>query len=105
MSIKVDHGDDDNLPPMLKLEIQLNLDPKQLKLQLEEILREHENYVNSFDRWRFSTASVIQSGETKITYASITRWLKVYSDVLTRLPTHKASDIDLLLPHIWKPAH
>ena len=26
-------------------------------------------------------------------------------DVLTRLPTHKASDIDLLLPHIWKPAH
>ncbi len=26
-------------------------------------------------------------------------------DVLTRLPTHKASDIDSLLPHIWKPAH
>ncbi|WP_425437207.1 IS66 family transposase [Limnohabitans curvus] len=26
------------------------------------------------------------------------------SDVLTRLPTHKASDIDLLMPHIWKPA-
>jgi transposase len=26
-------------------------------------------------------------------------------DVLTRLPTHKASDMDLLLPHIWRPAH
>ena len=22
-------------------------------------------------------------------------------DVLTRLPTHKASDIDALLPHLW----
>lgn len=80
MSIKVDHGDDDNLPPMLKLEIPLNLDPKQLKLQFERILREHENYVDRFDRWRFSTASVHQSSETKITYASIARWLKVYSD-------------------------
>ncbi|WP_159918321.1 transposase domain-containing protein, partial [Pantoea sp. 18069] len=24
-------------------------------------------------------------------------------DVLTRLPTHKARDIDQLLPHIWLP--
>lgn len=24
-------------------------------------------------------------------------------DVLTRLPTHKACDIDHLLPHLWKP--
>ncbi|PUE32272.1 hypothetical protein B9Z35_01615 [Limnohabitans sp. Jir61] len=80
ISIKVEHGDDDNLPPMLKLEIPLNLDPKLLKLQFEKILREHENYVDRFDRWRFSTAPVHQSGETKITYASISRWLKVYSD-------------------------
>ena len=25
-------------------------------------------------------------------------------DVLTRLPTHKASDIGALLPHRWQPA-
>ena len=25
-------------------------------------------------------------------------------DVLTRLPTHKASQIEDLLPHRWKPA-
>ena len=25
-------------------------------------------------------------------------------DVLTRLPTHKARDIDQLLPHRWQPA-
>ena len=25
-------------------------------------------------------------------------------DVLTRLPTHKASQIEELLPHLWKPA-
>ena len=25
-------------------------------------------------------------------------------DVLTRLPTHKAKDIDQLLPHMWQPA-
>ncbi|VVE54308.1 transposase [Pandoraea sputorum] len=25
-------------------------------------------------------------------------------DILTRLPTHKASDIGQLLPHHWKPA-
>ncbi|MDF3080020.1 transposase domain-containing protein, partial [Burkholderia sola] len=24
-------------------------------------------------------------------------------DVLTRLPTHKANDIDSLLPHRWQP--
>ena len=24
-------------------------------------------------------------------------------DVLTRLPTHRASDIDALLPHRWAP--
>lgn len=24
-------------------------------------------------------------------------------DVLTRLPTHKACDIDQLLPHLWQP--
>jgi hypothetical protein len=24
-------------------------------------------------------------------------------DVLTRLPTHKARDIDELLPHLWRP--
>jgi hypothetical protein len=25
-------------------------------------------------------------------------------DVLTRLPTHKARDIDQLSPHLWAPA-
>jgi hypothetical protein len=80
MSIKVEHGDDDNLPPMLKLEIPLNLDPKQLKLQFAHILREHENYADRFDRWRFSTAQVHQVNESKITYASISRWLKIYTD-------------------------
>ncbi|WP_445937108.1 transposase domain-containing protein, partial [Pseudomonas sp.] len=25
-------------------------------------------------------------------------------DVLTRLPTHRASEIDQLLPHRWAPA-
>ena len=25
-------------------------------------------------------------------------------DVLTRLPTHKNSQIDELLPHLWRPA-
>ncbi|CAN7304805.1 hypothetical protein LJR302_001557 [Variovorax paradoxus] len=24
--------------------------------------------------------------------------------MLTRLPTHKARDIDQLLPHLWRPA-
>ncbi len=80
MSIKVEHADDTNLPPMLKLEIPLNLDPKQLKMQFDQILRDHENYSERFDRWRFSTAQVHQVAETKITYASINRWLKIYTD-------------------------
>ncbi|ACB69019.1 transposase IS66 family (plasmid) [Burkholderia ambifaria MC40-6] len=29
--------------------------------------------------------------------------LAYLKDVLTRLPTHKASDIDALLPHHWQP--
>uniref|UniRef100_UPI002ABD779B transposase domain-containing protein n=1 Tax=Burkholderia sp. BCC1977 TaxID=2817440 RepID=UPI002ABD779B len=29
--------------------------------------------------------------------------LAYLKDVLTRLPTHKANDIDELLPHRWRP--
>ncbi|EUC12499.1 transposase IS66 family [Burkholderia sp. BT03] len=30
--------------------------------------------------------------------------LAYLKDVLTRLPTHRASDIEQLLPHCWAPA-
>jgi transposase len=42
--------------------------------------------------------SLIQS--TKLNRQDPYVWLK---DVLTRLPTHKARDIDQLLPHLWRP--
>nr|WP_319002866.1 transposase domain-containing protein [Burkholderia anthina] len=29
--------------------------------------------------------------------------LAYLKDVLVRLPTHKANDIDALLPHLWQP--
>lgn len=68
-----------NRPPILKIEVPLNLPPAELRKQLNEILRAHADYANgTYDRWDYSTAQVHQQRESRLTFQSIRRWLLVY---------------------------
>lgn len=66
-------------PPTLRIDVPLNLHPSMLRKQFEEILRQHSYYyLENKNRWDHSTAEVHQYRETKLTYQTITHWLKVY---------------------------
>lgn len=68
-------------PLTLKIEVPLNLHPKMLREQFEEILRQHSDYyTENKDRWDHSTAAVHQYREAKLTYQTISRWLQVYRE-------------------------
>jgi hypothetical protein len=67
--------------PTLKIEVPLNLHPKALREQFEEILRQHSDYyTENADRWDHSTAQVHQYRESKLSYQTISRWLQVYRE-------------------------
>jgi hypothetical protein len=78
LKIAVKNSSDQKKPPMLIIEVPLNLSPTSLKEQFNEILKAHELYSAEFDRWDYSTAEVHQDRETKLTYATIKNWMKVY---------------------------
>ena len=78
LKIEIKNSSDQQKPPTLKIEVPLNLSPAALKEQFNEILKAHEAYCVEFDRWDYSTAPVHQERETKLTYATIKNWMKVY---------------------------
>ena len=78
LKIEVKKSKDLKKPPVLKIEVPLNLSPAALKDQFNEILKAHKLYTDEFDRWDFSTADVHQERETKLTYATIKKWTQVY---------------------------
>ncbi|WP_353427255.1 hypothetical protein NHB34_08750 [Polynucleobacter sp. MWH-UH19D] len=68
-------------PPVLKIEVPLNLHPKALREQFDEILKQHSDYYSeSKDRWDHSTAEAHQYRESKLSYQTISRWLQVYRE-------------------------
>ena len=78
LKIEVKKSKDQKKPPLLKIEVPLNLSPAALKEQFNEILKAHKLYTDEFDRWDYSTADVHQDRETKLTYATIKKWMQVY---------------------------
>lgn len=81
ISLKVQESKNDNKPPVLKIEVPLNLHPKALKAQFDEILSRHSDYyLENKDRWSFSTAQVHQYRESKLTFHTIHRWMHVYNE-------------------------
>ena len=78
LKIEVKKSKDQKKPPILKIEVPLNLSPAALKEQFNEILKAHKLYTDEFDRWDYSTAEVHQDRETKLTYATIKKWMQVY---------------------------
>ena len=80
-SIKIQTLVSEKKPPILKIEVPLNLHPKMLREQFEGILRRHSDYyTENKDRWDHSTAPVHQYRETKLTYQTIARWLQIYRE-------------------------
>lgn len=79
LDIEVKHAKRDDLPPILKIEVPLNLSRAALQQQFDEILRAHAAFLDD-DRWNRSTAPVHQYRESKLTYQTIKKWLQVYKD-------------------------
>ena len=81
LAFNVVNGDEQsNKPPILRLDIPLNLSPAALQEQFRKILRAHENYQGEFDRWHFSTAPVHQERESKFHYSTIKQLLSFYKE-------------------------
>lgn len=78
LKIELKGSKDQKKPPLLKIEVPLNLSPSALKDQFNEILKAHKLYSDEFDRWDYSTAQVHQDRETKLTYTTIKKWMQVY---------------------------
>ena len=77
LNLKIQHAL--NKPSILRIEVPLNLSPKALKIQFDEILARYSDYYQEKDdRWDHSTAEVHQYRESKLTYQTIKKWLDVY---------------------------
>ena len=71
----------ENEPSKLLVDVPLNLDPKKLKEQFEDILREHSRYYEHKNRFKESTASAPFERDSKLSYGVIKSWLDVYKAV------------------------
>ena len=80
LSFKVTPNKNDDAPPVLTIEIPLNLSPAALREQFMKILEKQESYQSEFKRWEHSTAPVHQYRETKLNYATIQKWINVYRE-------------------------
>jgi hypothetical protein len=69
--------------PVLRLEIPLNVSPKTLRNQFDNLLALHHPYYKDFDRWNASTANVRMQSK-KLTSASLDLCLEVYKSYLDK---------------------
>ena len=71
---------DESKPPILRLDIPLNLSPQELERQFKEILSKHRNYLGEveYERWRHSTAEVGLSRDAKLYYTTIKQSLDLF---------------------------
>lgn len=66
---------------ILRLEIPLNVSPKTLRNQFDDLLELHHPHYRDFDRWKASTAEV-RFENKKLTSASLNLYLDVYREYL-----------------------
>lgn len=78
VDINIKSDKDDSQPPILRIEVPLNLHPRVLREQFAKILAAQEEYHSSFDRWDHSTAKVHQYRDAKLSYVAIKKWLDIY---------------------------
>lgn len=85
--VAVEGGKDDELPPMLKIEVPLNLSPKDLGVQFMNILLQYQKFDQdakktdavNYDRWKTSTALAHPFKESKLDPKTIMYYLNLYS--------------------------
>lgn len=83
IAYEVRHSKNEVNPPMLRLDVPINLSPAELQEQFNKILRAHQNYyyeTRDYERWSHSTAPVHQFRESRLSYDSIKRLLDFYKD-------------------------
>ena len=89
-SLKFNKGEDE--PSKLIVEVPLNIDPRKLKEQFDQILRDHSNYYDHKNRHVESTAPVPFDRDRKLDYVTIKLWIDVYKNVeLARTMTRRES--------------
>jgi hypothetical protein len=86
--VAVEGGSEEgNLPPMLKIEVPLNLSPKDLGAQFMNILLQYQKFDDDakrtdlvhYDRWKTSTALAHPFKESKLDPKTIMYYLSLYS--------------------------
>lgn len=77
LQVAIDYPEDQEKPPVLKIEVPLNLSPQMLQDQFKKLLKAHEQY-DKYDRWNYSTAKVHQFRESKLTFGVIKELLNYY---------------------------
>ena len=75
--ITLDAQSGDNENHSLTITIPLNVSPKTLRQQFDDLLEQHHPHYKDYDRWRAST-SEMPIRKSKLTSLSINLWLEVY---------------------------
>ena len=75
--ITMEPGQGDAEGKSLTMTIPLNVSPKTLRDQFDDLLEQHHPYYKDFDRWKAST-SKLPIRKSKLTSLSINIWLEVY---------------------------
>jgi hypothetical protein len=75
--ITLEPASGDTETQVLTITIPLNVSPRTLRDQFDDILEQHHPHYRDFDRWRASTARVPMRN-SRLTSVSINLWLQVY---------------------------
>lgn len=81
LNVKLDYKEDQEQPSILKVEVPLNLDPKVLIAQFEELLYSIKEYKN-YTPWQDSSALVRQKKEPNIDFSRVQLYLKIYTSYI-----------------------
>jgi hypothetical protein len=83
VSVKSDRDPFSEKVNIVTVEIPLNVSPKLIKKQFEEILQKHHSHYKDYDRWKTSTAAA-KLMSNKLTRVSLDLYLKVFERFLEK---------------------
>jgi hypothetical protein len=78
LNVNLEYRDDQDQPPILKVEVPLNLDPKVLVAQFEELLYSVKEY-KKYTPWQDGSSLVKQKREPNIDFTRVQYYLGVYT--------------------------
>jgi hypothetical protein len=78
LNVKLEYKDSQDRPDILNVQVPLNLDPKVLVSQFEELLHSIKEYKN-YTPWQDSTAKVKQAKEPNVDFSRVKYLLDIYT--------------------------